>query len=209
MLGGRKQDRERRKTQEIALMRSNDDLKSTGSSTRLSDGTKSRTDSTLSKTDAKTPVKSATPTVATNEENVEAPTMSEEGAIWPGEMMQRCLLAMNTRRTPSFQTRRAVSLRKVRAWDELASIEKYGYTERKQELQSGGKRATIRSWKTHYTIVCGQLMCFFKDEESFMENTAAAPPVYIYQAICRPHSDYSKRKNCFKLCTNVRSLALY
>ena len=66
------------------------------------------------------------------------------------------------RRTPTFTTRRAHSLKKVRQWDDLSQVETSGYLDRKQELQSGGKKATIRSWKNYYTILCGQLLCFFK-----------------------------------------------
>jgi spectrin beta len=131
--------------------------------------------------------------------------------------------ATTSRRTPSFTTRRAVSVRKVRAWDELAAIDKHGYLERKHELQSTGKRAAVRSWKTYYTILCGQLVAFFKvvevfifvftftiqlqDEEAFMENTAAAPPVYILHAQCMPCTEYVKRKCVFKLRAQVHILS--
>lgn len=75
--------------------------------------------------------------------------------------------------------------------------------ERKQELQGGGKKATIRAWKTYYTILCGQLVCFFKDEDAFMENSAAAPPIYILNAKCWVASEYRKRENVFKLVAQV------
>ena len=58
-----------------------------------------------------------------------------------------------------------------------------GYLDRKQELQAGGKRATIRSWKNYYTVLCGQLMCFFRDQEDFFQSKAASSPVMIYQVI--------------------------
>ncbi len=66
------------------------------------------------------------------------------------------------KKTPTFTTRRPHSLKKVRQWDELERIDMGGFLERKQELQSGAKRATIRSWKQYYTILCGQLLCFFR-----------------------------------------------
>ena len=69
-----------------------------------------------------------------------------------------------------------------------------------QELQSGGKPATIRSWKSFYTVLCGQLLCFlrlvdeisslikfnlkpnyFRDQEDFFEAKAASSPIMIYQ----------------------------
>lgn len=66
-------------------------------------------------------------------------------------------------------------------------------------MQSGGKRATIRSWKTYYTVVCGQLLCFFKDKEGFVDNNAAAPPVSLLQAKCSKAADYTKKKHVFRL----------
>ena len=54
---------------------------------------------------------------------------------------------------------------KYRASSELPPAEMEGLVERKQELQSGGKKATIRSWKHYYTVLCGQLLCFFKDRQ--------------------------------------------
>ncbi|PIO77429.1 PH domain protein [Teladorsagia circumcincta] len=107
------------------------------------------------------------------------------------------------RKTPSFTTRRgnSVSRNSTSRWEDLGAIDMRGFVDRKQDLQSGSKRATIRSWKNYYTILCGQLMCFFKDESSFYENIAAAPPVYIYGARCEPFPEYVKRKHAFRLAT--------
>lgn len=104
-----------------------------------------------------------------------------------------------------FKKKKAESFQ-VRGWDDMQQIEKEGYIERKQDLQSGGKKATIRSWKKYYTVLCGQLMCFFKDEEAFQENMAAAPPVYILHAQCAAYPEYHKRKYTFKLRTQVNFL---
>ena len=54
---------------------------------------------------------------------------------------------------------------KYRAPSDMPPAEMEGMLERKQELQSGGKKATIRSWKHYYTVLCGQLLCFFKDRQ--------------------------------------------
>jgi len=43
----------------------------------------------------------------------------------------------------------------------LADME--GMLERKHLHQVGGKMATVRSWKHYYTVLAGQLLCFFKD----------------------------------------------
>lgn len=71
--------------------------------------------------------------------------------------------------------------------------------ERKHELQSGGKRAPVRSWKPFHTVLCGQLLCFFKDEDDFCQKKAATAPVSILNARCEKADDYTKRKNVFRL----------
>lgn len=122
-------------------------------------------------------------------------------------------------RTPSFNTRRPHSLKKVapfvslqggpggdwarllevRGWEELESVAMAGMLERKSELISGGKRAPVRSWKPHYAILCGQLLAFFKDEEAYMEAAASAPPIPIQGARVSHQPDYVKRKFAFRL----------
>ena len=78
-----------------------------------------------------------------------------------------------------------------------------------QELQSGGKPATIRSWKSFYSVLCGQLLSFlrlvdeisslikfnlkpnyFRDQEDFFEAKAASSPIMIYQVSLSKH-DYT------------------
>ncbi|KRX16495.1 Spectrin beta chain, erythrocytic, partial [Trichinella nelsoni] len=103
----------------------------------------------------------------------------------------------SVKKIPSFTTRRG--MRRTAPSNDM--IEKKGYLERKQDLQSGGKKATIRSWKNYYTILCGQLMCFFKDQQGFCSGAAASAPINILHAVCQPASEYQKRKNTFKLRT--------
>ncbi|CAG2101158.1 unnamed protein product [Medioppia subpectinata] len=106
------------------------------------------------------------------------------------------------KRTPSFTTRRR-SFRSTKVVavepDQLPPVECEGLLERKQELQAGGKRATVRSWKTYYTVLCGQLLCFFKDKDSFFGNQASAPPFSVLGAKCLRAVDYTKRKHVFRL----------
>lgn len=72
-----------------------------------------------------------------------------------------------SKRTASFNIRRRTrSFKdKYKLPDNLPPAEIEGMVERKHELQSGGKKATIRSWKNFYTVLYGQLLCFFKDKE--------------------------------------------
>lgn len=71
------------------------------------------------------------------------------------------------KRTPSFSlSKRTRSFKdKHRLPDGLPPAEMEGVLERKHELQTGGKKATIRKWKTYYAVLFGQLLCFFKDKE--------------------------------------------
>ena len=116
------------------------------------------------------------------------------------------------KRTPSFTTRRR-SFRTSKAatleQDQLPPVECEGLLDRKQELQTGGKRATVRSWKTFYTVLCRQLLCFFKDKESFFGNLAAAPPLSVLGAKCPRAADYTKRKHVFTLQLNDGSEYLF
>ncbi|XP_050686605.1 spectrin alpha chain-like [Eriocheir sinensis] len=109
------------------------------------------------------------------------------------------------KRTPSFTTRRRTqSFRKHKRMENMANlppVEIQGYLERKQELQSGGKKATIRSWKGFYTVLCGQLLCFFKDEDDFYDQKAASPPISIHQAKVEVAGDYTKKKHVFRIIT--------
>ncbi|XP_049883110.1 spectrin beta chain, non-erythrocytic 5 isoform X2 [Pectinophora gossypiella] len=106
------------------------------------------------------------------------------------------------KRTPSFTTRRRTqSFRRHRRGDiaDLPPVEIEGYLDRKQECGCGGKRATVRSWRSYYCVLCGQLLCFFRDELDFASAKAAAPPVAILNARCEPAGDYTKRANVFRL----------
>uniref|UniRef100_A0A1Y9H0U3 Spectrin beta chain n=2 Tax=Anopheles dirus TaxID=7168 RepID=A0A1Y9H0U3_9DIPT len=114
------------------------------------------------------------------------------------------------KRAPSFTTRRrAQSFRKNQRAPGaggaesdaslLPPVEVQGMLERKHELQSGGKKAPVRSWKPFYTVLCGQLLCFFKDAEDFAMQKAATAPVNILNARCERAENYTKKKNVFRL----------
>lgn len=84
-----------------------------------------------------------------------------------------------------------------------------GFLERKQQIQSGGKRSTIRSWKTYYTVLSGQLLCFFKDQNDFKESKAASPPILIQNALIEDAKDYTKKKHVIRLVTQDSSEYLF
>lgn len=112
---------------------------------------------------------------------------------------------------PSFNTRRSFrqSARKRPDVKDLPPVTIEGFLERKQELQAGGRRATVRSWKSFYTVLCGQLLCFFKDQQDFFDNKAASQPILIQRAHCEAARDYTKKKYVIRLVTNDGSELLF
>lgn len=53
------------------------------------------------------------------------------------------------------------------------------------------------------SVLCGQLLCFFKDIEDFSLSKAATAPITIFNAVCEKADDYTKKKNVFRLkCTD-------
>ncbi|XP_068625866.1 spectrin beta chain, non-erythrocytic 5 isoform X2 [Battus philenor] len=143
------------------------------------------------------------PSAASSEESL-APAPQFERLPRPDTHVKRAesmSVVKTPKRTPSFTTRRRTqSFRRHRHdMDELPPVEIEGYLERKQEAGCGGKRATVRSWRTYYAVLCGQLLCFFRDQQDFGSAKAAAPPVAILNARCSAAGDYTKRANVFRL----------
>ena len=48
-------------------------------------------------------------------------------------------------------------------------IIKEGMLQRKNELDEGGRKAAIRSWRQHYTVLIGPLLNFYKDKKEFQQ----------------------------------------
>ena len=111
---------------------------------------------------------------------------------------------------PRFNTRR--SLRQPKWKYDASSMPPVlidGFLERKQQNQSGGKRSTIRSWKTYYTVLSGPILCFFKDENDFKEAKNASPPILIHNAQIEEAKDYTKKKYVIRLITQDSSEFLF
>lgn len=127
-----------------------------------------------------------------------------EGNIKRAESMKT--VPKQPKRTPSFTTRKRANSFKKNAkgssnseTSNLPPVEIQGMLDRKHELQSGGKKSPVRSWKPFHTVLCGQILCFFKDEVDFAQNKAASAPVSILNAKCSQAEDYTKKKNVFRL----------
>ncbi|CAH1792768.1 unnamed protein product [Owenia fusiformis] len=115
------------------------------------------------------------------------------------------------KRTPSFTTRKKTHSfkEKYKMTGELPPSEMEGMLERKQELQIGGKKATIRSWKNYYTVLCGHMLCFYKDRHGFIEQNAASAPLTLHHATCEIATDYTKKKNVLRLRLSDNSEYLF
>jgi spectrin beta len=100
-------------------------------------------------------------------------------------------------------------LREYRAPETLPPVEMEGMLERKHEFQSGGKSATFRSWKHYYVVLCGQLLCFFKDHDSYVSRIAATAPLPLRGAKCESAADYTKKKNVIRLTLPDKSVYLF
>ena len=116
---------------------------------------------------------------------------------------------IGTKNVKRVESVRAVSKAPTPVLEKLPPVEIEGYLERKHENQSGGKRAGTRSWKGYYTVLCGQILCFFRDEKAFVENIAASSPVSVFGAKCSKATDYTKKKHVFRLILNDGSEFLF
>lgn len=106
------------------------------------------------------------------------------------------------KKTPSFTTRRRGSFRTKNAGSpDVPPVEAESFLDRKQ-VTFGGKRAANRTWKNVYTVMCGQLLCFFKNKEDFVRSNAFCAPIAIHNCQCGIADDYNKRKHTFRLITS-------
>lgn len=71
-------------------------------------------------------------------------------------------------RTLSLKTKKPAGLQEYKGPGSPVTAEIEGFLERKHELQKGRTKAPLRSWKTYYTVLVGQLMCFFKDDRGLL-----------------------------------------
>jgi len=114
---------------------------------------------------------------------------------------------------PRFNTRRSLRQGPNNRWkmdsSNMPPVTIEGFLERKQQSNSGGKRSTIRSWKSYYTVISGQLLCFFKDQGDFKDWKAAAAPLFLHNANCEKALDYTKKKHVFRLYTADRAEYLF
>jgi len=74
-------------------------------------------------------------------------------------------------RTLSLKTTKKMAVKDGQGPEAAPLADMEGMLERKHLHQSGGKMATLRSWKHYYTVLAGQLLCFFKDRHGSYFST--------------------------------------
>ena len=79
----------------------------------------------------------------------------------------------------------------------LSTVE--GILQRKQELESGGKKAHARAWKTLYTVLRDHQLFFYREKKDAQSTNYAAPPIDLKDGFCEEASDVARRKNAFRV----------
>ncbi|XP_073484810.1 uncharacterized protein [Aquarana catesbeiana] len=74
-----------------------------------------------------------------------------------------------------------------------------GSLEKKHILQSGGRKASSRTWGVFYAVLVRRTLCFYHDRKHSTKSPLSAPPLNLTGALCTPESDYNKKSNCFRL----------
>ena len=74
-----------------------------------------------------------------------------------------------------------------------------GILQRKQELESGGRKAHARAWKTLYTVLRGQQLFFYREKKDAQGTNFAAPPVDLTDGFCEEANEAARRRNAFRL----------
>ncbi|XP_063300219.1 uncharacterized protein LOC134587626 [Pelobates fuscus] len=73
-----------------------------------------------------------------------------------------------------------------------------GPLERKHSLQSGGRKASNRTWSVYYAVLVRRTLCFYHDRRH-SKSSVSASSVHLTGAVCTPNANYTKRNNCFCL----------
>ncbi|XP_065894234.1 spectrin beta chain, non-erythrocytic 1-like isoform X3 [Dysidea avara] len=77
--------------------------------------------------------------------------------------------------------------------------DKEGMLQRKNDLDEGGRKAAMRSWRQYYAVLSGQQLYFYKDRKDYQQELPAAPSLSLTQGQCELATDYVKKKNTLRL----------
>uniref|UniRef100_A0A452HVD6 PH domain-containing protein n=1 Tax=Gopherus agassizii TaxID=38772 RepID=A0A452HVD6_9SAUR len=74
-----------------------------------------------------------------------------------------------------------------------------GTLERKHVLQTGGRKATCRTWNLFHAVLMRQTLCFYQDRKDTLKSSVVALPLNLSGAQCTQETEYTKKTNCFRL----------
>nr|XP_032626289.1 uncharacterized protein LOC116819042 isoform X2 [Chelonoidis abingdonii] len=74
-----------------------------------------------------------------------------------------------------------------------------GTLERKHMLQTGGRKATCRTWNLFHAVLMRQTLCFYQDRKDTLKSSVVALPLNLSGAQCTQETEYTKKTNCFRL----------
>ncbi|NXW04337.1 SPTB2 protein, partial [Fregetta grallaria] len=74
-----------------------------------------------------------------------------------------------------------------------------GTLERKHVLQTGGRKASCRTWGLFHAVLMRQTLCFYQDRRDSIKSSVVALPLNLSGAVCTPDAEYTKKTNCFRL----------
>ena len=74
-----------------------------------------------------------------------------------------------------------------------------GILQRKQEFETGGKKAHVRAWKTLYTVLRGHQLFFYREKKDAQSTNYASSPIDLRDGFCEEASDVARRRNAFRV----------
>ena len=86
-----------------------------------------------------------------------------------------------------------------RAQQLLQTVYAEGVMQRKNMLDVGGRKASIRTWKSHFIVLKGPRLSFYKDKKDYLSELPVAPPINVLHGTCTIAIDYTKRRNVLRL----------
>eukprot|EP00096_Caligus_rogercresseyi_P009860 TRINITY_DN3445_c0_g1_i1.p1 TRINITY_DN3445_c0_g1~~TRINITY_DN3445_c0_g1_i1.p1 ORF type:complete len:1494 (-),score=668.45 TRINITY_DN3445_c0_g1_i1:164-4645(-) len=195
----RKREDERRRTQEIVFTFNPNSSSTNGTGTESTTKSIEQASTASSETSSITKSRSTLPSFNTRRsfrqslrKKEESVSLSGSNGGSNGEVSTTVSTAVHSHPNPS------------------EPVSQEGYLERKQELQSGGRRSTVRSWKTFYAVFVGQSLFFYRDHNDYLESKpSGSPPIHLVRANCVQANDYVKKRHVIRLCLSDASEYLF
>ena len=81
----------------------------------------------------------------------------------------------------------------------LQTVYAEGVLQRKNMLDVGGRKSSIRAWKSYYIVLKGPRLSFYKDKKDYFTELPVAPPINVLHGTCNIAVDYTKKRNVLRL----------